>query len=158
MPGDKSPRPDGFTWAFFKQCSDIIQHDLTSSLNQLYNTCTAKISISSTRPTLSSSPKKPDAIKVSDCRSGECSFIEGSLICNPCVLADFLCLFFSWKRRRATLHYIKKKIRDKNPNTHIQTHSTHAKLKIYITFSPAKHKKRTTKTKQPGHSKAKVPV
>ena len=37
-------------------------------------------------------PKKPDAIKVSDCRFGECSFIEGSLICNPCVLADFLCL------------------------------------------------------------------
>jgi hypothetical protein len=51
--------------------------------------------------------------------------------------------FFSQKRRSDALHYIKKKIRDKNPNTH--THFTHTKLKLYITFLPAKNKRTTTK-------------
>jgi hypothetical protein len=33
LPGDKAPGMDGFTGAFFKNCWDIIQHDLTSAIN-----------------------------------------------------------------------------------------------------------------------------
>ena len=37
MPGDKAPGPDGFTGLFFKECWEIIKHDLTATFNQLYN-------------------------------------------------------------------------------------------------------------------------
>ena len=37
MPGDKAPRPDGFTGLFFKECWEIIKYDLTAAFNQLHN-------------------------------------------------------------------------------------------------------------------------
>ena len=36
MPPDKAPGPDGFTGAFFKACWDIINDDVTATVNSLY--------------------------------------------------------------------------------------------------------------------------
>jgi hypothetical protein len=67
MPGDKAPGPDGFTRAFFKHCWDIIQQDLTSALNQLYNMNSQHLDLLNSANIILI-PKKTNAIKVSDYR------------------------------------------------------------------------------------------
>lgn len=37
MPVDKAPRPDGFTWKFFKHCWDIIKSDVVAAFNALHD-------------------------------------------------------------------------------------------------------------------------
>jgi len=67
MPRDKAPRLDGFTGLFFKECWEIIKHDLTATFNQLYNMNAQGFDLLNSA-NIFLLPKKMDAAKVGDYR------------------------------------------------------------------------------------------
>ena len=67
MLGDKAPGPDGFTGLFFKECWEIIKHDLTAAFNQLYNMNVQGFELLNSA-NIFLLPKKMDAAKVGDYR------------------------------------------------------------------------------------------
>ena len=62
-----APGPDGFTGLFFKECWEIIKHDLTAALNQLYNMNVQGFDLLNSA-NIFLLPKKMDAAKVGDYR------------------------------------------------------------------------------------------
>ena len=64
MEGDKAPRPDGFTMAFFKKCWRIVEADVMAFFGEIHEYGKFERSLNSTF--ISLIPKKPNAVNIRD--------------------------------------------------------------------------------------------
>ena len=64
--GDKAPRPDGFTMAFFQKCWSVLEGDILAFFKDFHRQCVFEKSLNATFLCLI--PKKTNAVNIKDFR------------------------------------------------------------------------------------------